>query len=116
MQTNPTLNVCASIMSKDCGTEHPAAGSSAKSKESPRAIELPFDAHILPGRGKWLNCLVPVVCAATEDEIHDLLTSVLYQRYVLNMTRPIVGISLPKFGTTARIIVGWTEKMGQMKM
>ena len=28
------------------------------------------------------------------------------------MTRPIVGVSLPKFGTTAKIVVGWTEKDG----
>jgi len=86
------------------------AHSSSESKESLHPIEVPFDAHVLPGRGKRLNCLLPVVCAASEDEIEDLLTSVLCQRYILKISLPVVGVSLPRFGTTAKIVVGWTEE------
>lgn len=70
---------------------------------------MPFDAHVLPGRGKRVECLLPVVCVADEDEITDLMTSVVCQRYVCNISVPVVGVSLSKSSTIAKIVIGWTE-------
>lgn len=80
------------------------------STEAPReALDIPLDAHILPGCGKRLNCLLPVVCVAPEHEIEALVTTVVCQRYVLDITLPVVGVSLSTSGTTAKIILGWAE-------
>ncbi len=80
------------------------------STEAPRqALDIPLDAHVLPGCGKRLNCLLPVVCVATEHEIEALVTTVVCQRYVLDITLPVVGVPLSTSGTTAKIILGWAE-------
>jgi hypothetical protein len=50
-----------------------------------------------------------VVCAADEDEIESLVTSVVCQRYVWNIAIPVVGVLLSMTGTTASIVVGWSE-------
>ena len=86
-----------------------ACNHSTSSEVSVDGVGIPLDAHILPGCGKRLNCLLPVVCVAPEHEIEALLTTVVCQRYVLNISLPVVGVSLPASGTTAKIILGWAE-------
>ena len=87
---------------------------STESKESLEElleqIDVPLDAHVFPGRGRRLNCLLPIICAAAEDEIKDLVTSVLCQRFVLKIPYPVIGVSLPKGGSTAKIVIGWIEE------
>ena len=72
-------------------------------------LELPFDAYVTPGRGKRVDCCLPVVCVANEDEIECLVTSVVFQRFVWNMPIPVVGVSLSKTQTTATVVIGWSE-------
>jgi hypothetical protein len=36
------------------------------------SLELPLDAYVTPGRGKRVECCLPVVCAADEEEIESL--------------------------------------------
>jgi len=72
-------------------------------------LDLPLGAYVLPGRGKRVECCLPVVCAADEDEIESLVTSVVCQRYVWRIPTPVVGVSLSKTGTTAAIVIGWSE-------
>jgi len=86
-----------------------ACNYSTASEASSDALNIPFNAHILPGCGKRLNCLLPVVCVAPEHEIGSLVTAVVCQRYVLDITLPVVGVSLSNSGTTAKIILGWTD-------
>ena len=86
-----------------------ACNYSTSSEVSVDGLSIPLDAHILPGCGKRLNCLLPVICVAPEHEIEALLTTVACQRYVLNITHPVVGVSLPASGTTAKIVLGWAE-------
>ena len=73
------------------------------------SLDLPFDAYVTPGRGKRVDCCFPVVCAANEADIEALVTSVICQRYVWNISIPVVGISLSKSATTAIIVIGWSE-------
>ena len=73
------------------------------------SLDLPLDAYVTPGRGKRVECCLPVVCAADEEDIEALVTSVVCQRYVWNISIPVVGISLSKSGTTAKIVIGWSE-------
>ena len=73
------------------------------------SLDLPLGAYVIPGRGKRVECCLPVVCAADEDEIESLVTSVVCQRFVWNIPIPVVGVSLSKTGTTARIVIGWSE-------
>ena len=70
---------------------------------------MPLGAYVIPGRGKRVECCLPVVCAADEDEIESLVTSVVCQRYVWNMPIPVVGVSLSNTGTTAKVVIGWSE-------
>lgn len=56
-----------------------------------------------------MECSLPVVCAADEDEIESLVTSVVCQRYVWKIPIPVIGVSLSKTGTTATIVIGWSE-------
>ena len=69
-----------------------------------------MDAHILPGCGTRVNCLLPVVCVAPEREIESLVTSVVCQRYMLDISLPVIGVSLSASRTAARIVLGWMEE------
>ena len=85
-------------------------GTDASALEHPFVtLDVSLDAHVIPGRGKRVDCLLPVVCAAQEDTIEALVTSVVCQRYVWKMSSPVVGISLSNRSTIARIVLGWAE-------
>ncbi|KAF9525861.1 hypothetical protein CPB83DRAFT_858756 [Crepidotus variabilis] len=79
------------------------------SSESFVTLDYPLDAYITPGTGKRVDCKFPVVCAGDEDDIQDLVTSIVCQRHVWGLTTTVVGISLPKKGTHASLIIGWLE-------
>ncbi|KAF9481620.1 hypothetical protein BDN70DRAFT_919700 [Pholiota conissans] len=69
----------------------------------------PFDGHILPGRGKRTDCVLPVICVADENNIYPLITSVVCQRYTWGIYLPVVGILMEDAGVTATAIIGWTS-------
>ena len=83
--------------------------SEGPTEDSFASLDLPLDAYVTPGRGKRVECCLPVVCAADEEDIEALVTSVVCQRHVWNISLPVVGISLSKSGTTAAIVIGWSE-------
>ena len=76
-------------------------------------LDIPFDAHCLPGRGKRVDCNLPVIGVADEDQIQALITSIVCQRHVLGISLPVVGISLSKYSTTASVVIGWNEVGGE---
>ncbi len=85
------------------------AGSTFASDDSFVTLDISFDAHVIPGRGKRVDCCLPVVSAADEDEIHELVISVVCQRHAWNISLPVVGVSLSRSGTTSSIVIGWME-------
>ena len=87
--------------------------STGESYESYVTLDIPFDAHCLPGRGKRVDCNLPVIGVADEDQIQALMTSIVCQRHVLGISLPVVGISLSKYRTTASVVIGWNEVDGE---
>jgi hypothetical protein len=82
--------------------------SSAK-VSSTRSINIPFDAHMLPGHGRRFYAIVPLLCVADEENIISLLSSVLYQRHVWGINEPVVGVVFSRTGTVGRVVLGWLD-------
>lgn len=93
------------------GTFHTTSeDSSAESCTSSRlSLDVPFDAHMLPGRGRRLCAVLPVICISDASNIVSLLTSTLYQRYVWNIDEPVVGLVISHTGTAAQVYLAWLE-------
>ena len=72
-------------------------------------LQVPLDAHVTVGSGKRVDCRLPVVSAADEDVIEGLVTSLVCQRFVWDMPLPVIGFSLSKSGSTAQLVIGWSE-------
>ncbi|KAG1717685.1 hypothetical protein EDB19DRAFT_1179074 [Suillus lakei] len=73
------------------------------------SLDLPLQAHILPGRGRCLSAVVPVLLVADSHNIIPLLCSTLYQRRVWGIHQPVVGLCCSSTGTTATAIFGWLD-------
>jgi hypothetical protein len=82
--------------------------SSAKAS-STRSINIPFDAHMLPGHGRRFYAIAPLLCVADEENIISLLSSVLYQRRVWGINEPVVGVVFSSTGTIGRVVLGWLD-------
>jgi len=79
------------------------------SVDPPDGLDLPLDAHMFPGRGKWHYAVLPVLLVADSRNIVPLLCSTLYQRRVWGILEPVVGLCCSNTGTTATAIFGWLE-------
>ncbi|KAG1717259.1 hypothetical protein EDB19DRAFT_1386905 [Suillus lakei] len=73
------------------------------------SLDLPLQAHMLPGRGRCLSAVVPVLLVADSHNIVPLLCSTLYQRRVWGIHQPVVGLCCSSTGTTATAIFGWLD-------
>ena len=73
-------------------------------------IEAPDDGHILPGTGRRVDCVLPSLCIADKDNIRNLVTSIVYQRYTWGIFLPTIGIEMEGDGTTARVLIGWVDE------
>jgi len=73
------------------------------------SVDVPFDAHVLPGRGRRLCAILPLLCVTDEANMTSLLSSVLYQRYVWGIVDPVVGIVFSKVGTVGQVLFGWLD-------
>ncbi|KAG1746976.1 hypothetical protein EDB19DRAFT_336664 [Suillus lakei] len=73
------------------------------------SLDLPLQAHMLPGRGRCLSAVVPVLLVADSHNIVPLLCSTLYQRHVWGIHQPVVGLCCSSTGTTATAIFGWLD-------
>ena len=54
--------------------------------------------------------LAPLLCVSDEANVIPLMCSALHQRRALGMGVPIVGILLPRVGSTCEVLFGWVEK------
>jgi hypothetical protein len=79
------------------------------SVDSLDGLDLPLQAHMLPGRGKWHYAVLPVLLVANSRNIVPLLCSTLYQRRVWGLREPVVGLCCSNTGTTATAIFGWLD-------
>ncbi|KAG1860404.1 hypothetical protein F4604DRAFT_1957815 [Suillus subluteus] len=73
------------------------------------SLDLPLQAHMLPGRGRRLSVVVPVLLVADSRNIVPLLCSALYQRHVWGIRQPVVGLCCSSTGTIATAIFGWLD-------
>jgi hypothetical protein len=73
------------------------------------SLDLPLQALMLPGRGRCLSAVVPVLLVADQHNIIPLLCSALYQRHVWGIRQPVVGLCCSRTGTIATAIFGWLE-------
>ncbi|KAG1741781.1 uncharacterized protein EDB91DRAFT_314168 [Suillus paluster] len=64
---------------------------------------------MLPGRGRCLSAVVPVLLVADARNTIPLLSSALYQRYVWGICQPVVGLCCSSTGTIATAIFGWLD-------
>ncbi|KAG2085065.1 hypothetical protein BD769DRAFT_1536568 [Suillus cothurnatus] len=70
------------------------------------SLDLPLQAHMLPGRGRCLSAVLPVLLVADSNNIIPLLCSTLYQRHVWGIRQHVVGLCCSSTGTTAMVIFG----------
>ncbi|KAG2358643.1 hypothetical protein BDR07DRAFT_1379277 [Suillus spraguei] len=73
------------------------------------SLDLPLQAYMLPGRGRRLSAVVPVLLVADSRNIVSLLCSALYQRHVWGIRQPVVGLCCSSSGTIATAIFGWLD-------
>jgi hypothetical protein len=81
-------------------------------------LDLPLDAHMFPGRGKWHYAVLPVLLVADARNIVPLLCSTLYQRRAWGILELVVGLCCSNTGTTATAIFGWldSDRLGEGRM
>ncbi|KAG1855961.1 hypothetical protein F4604DRAFT_1932104 [Suillus subluteus] len=73
------------------------------------SFDLPLQAHMLPGRGRRISAVVPVLLVTDSRNIVPLLCSALYQRHVWGIRQPVVGLCCSSTGTIATAIFGWLD-------
>jgi hypothetical protein len=98
--------------SSDASLSYSLSEDSESDSSSPRipSLDVPFEAHILPGRGRRHRCApLPFFCVADSENIEDLMTSVACQRYVWGITQPVVGFELSDRGVEASLIISWLD-------
>ncbi|KAJ7172135.1 hypothetical protein C8R46DRAFT_139013 [Mycena filopes] len=82
---------------------------SIQSSAGPSSIDVAVDAHILPGHGRHLCALLPLLCIAHRDTIVDLMTSTACQRFVWGITEPVVGLVVDDSATVASLVLSWLD-------
>ncbi|CAL1712248.1 unnamed protein product [Somion occarium] len=72
-------------------------------------LDVPFDAHVLPGRGLRSCAVLPILAVADLDNIEPLLCSILYQRFVWGIDEPVVGFAVSEFDPNLPLYFGWID-------
>ncbi|CAL1710277.1 unnamed protein product [Somion occarium] len=80
-------------------------------RTGPSDVGLPFDAHMILGRGVRSYLILPILVVADYDNIISLMASTLYQRHVCGIRDPVVGLAFAKYGTVAQVFLGWASYM-----
>ena len=73
------------------------------------SIDVPFDAHVLPGRGRRFWAILPLLCVTDEASISSILSSVLNQQRVWGIFDPVVGVVFSEVGTVEQVLLGWLD-------
>ncbi|KAJ7263684.1 hypothetical protein B0H12DRAFT_1217397 [Mycena haematopus] len=86
-----------------------SSSSSSDASSSIDGIDVPLDAHVIPGCGRHQYVLLPFLCIADANQIVDLMSSVACQRHVWGIPAPAIGFALSKSGTTATLVLSWMD-------
>ncbi|KAJ7685566.1 hypothetical protein DFH06DRAFT_1158840 [Mycena polygramma] len=86
-----------------------SCSSSPSYSGSVSSIDVPPEAHILPGRGRHLCAVLPFLCVADVDNMADLMSSVACQRHVWGIMEPAVGFVLSETGVVAKVVLSWLD-------
>ncbi|KAJ7247886.1 hypothetical protein B0H12DRAFT_1235133 [Mycena haematopus] len=82
---------------------------SDSSDTGPPSIDLPLEAHVLPGRGKQCFAALPFLSITDSNNVVDMMSSVACQRFVWGIPEPAVGFVLSETGVVAKLVVSWVE-------
>ncbi|KAJ7224969.1 hypothetical protein B0H12DRAFT_1328780 [Mycena haematopus] len=86
-----------------------SSSSSSDASSSIDGIDVPLDAHVIPGCGRHQYVLLPFLCIADANQIVDLMSSVACQRHVWGIPAPAIGFALSNSGTTATLVLSWMD-------
>ncbi|KAJ7247889.1 hypothetical protein B0H12DRAFT_1303529 [Mycena haematopus] len=79
------------------------------SDTGPPSIDLPLEAHVVPGRGRQFFAVIPFLSIADSNNVVDMMSSVACQRYVWGIPEPAVGFALSETGVVAKLVVSWVD-------
>ncbi|KAJ7613594.1 hypothetical protein DFH06DRAFT_1242353 [Mycena polygramma] len=106
VEAEPESAESSDLMSVDADSEQ---SSTLASSNSPPSIELPLEAHVLPGCGRHHFVALPLLCCAGSDSITDLMCSVACQRHVWGINEPVVGFLFSPSGVSATLVLSWVD-------
>jgi hypothetical protein len=82
---------------------------SDSSDAGPPSIDLPLEAHVLPGRGRQFFAALPFLSIADDNNAVDMMTSLACQRYVWGISEPAVGFVLSETGVVTKLLLSWLD-------
>ncbi|KAJ6474492.1 hypothetical protein C8R47DRAFT_1199521 [Mycena vitilis] len=106
VELEPESSESSALMSVDADSEN---SSTLESSNSPPSIDLPLEAHVLPGCGRHHFVALPLLCCAGNDIITDLMCSVACQRHVWGINEPVVGFLFSPSGVSATLVLSWVD-------
>ncbi|KAJ7608722.1 hypothetical protein FB45DRAFT_1067218 [Roridomyces roridus] len=83
--------------------------SSSDSQPSKSSIDVSLEGHVLPGKGKHTNAVVPLLCLADGQNILDLMISLACQRFVWGISEPAIGFALSSSAPVMELVVSWLD-------
>jgi hypothetical protein len=108
-RTNSDISTISSQIGEDESESATYSADSDSCNDSVDSLDLPLQAHMLPGRGRHFYAVLPVLLVADSHNIVPLLCSALYQRRVWGISQPVVGLCCSNTGTVAMAIFGWLD-------
>ena len=104
------LDDYTTITAEDVGLsyERPISPEDDIQRSSP-VFSFPPDSHIIPNRDNETGVHVPVFVVAERTNIKALMIASLYQRFVLSIDEPLVGLELSDTSPIVHVHVGWLE-------
>ncbi|KAH8079067.1 hypothetical protein BXZ70DRAFT_1012654 [Cristinia sonorae] len=97
--TTPMVRL-ASPNSSECG--------SGDSQTAPQSQLSVFeDIHLTSRLGTRSVFILPLLCVSNDENILALIASALYQRHVLNIDVPVIGLRATPHCSIVRVVVGW---------
>ncbi|KAJ6451090.1 hypothetical protein C8R47DRAFT_1329775 [Mycena vitilis] len=106
VEAEPESAESSDLMSVDADSDQ---SSTLASSNSPPSVDLPLEAHILPGCGRHHFVALPLLCCAGNDSITDLMCSVACQRHVWGINEPVVGFLFSPSGVSATLVLSWVD-------
>lgn len=90
--------------------EEITSGAESETYSESQSFAYPQDAHILPNHGHATGVHVPLFVVAESTNIKFLMISTLYQRFVLSIDEPLIGIEICNCNPVVRVYLGWLDK------